>query len=54
MHQHHKMVKNTQTIRRLLPTNYLVVFNHFVGLTLKKLLISKDKSRLVKHRSGED
>ena len=31
------MVKHTQTIRRLLPTNYLCVFDHFVGLTLKWL-----------------
>ena len=31
------MVKQTQTIRRLLPTNCLSVFNHFVGLTLKGL-----------------
>ena len=31
------MVKHTQTIRRLLPTNCLNVFNHFVGLALKGL-----------------
>ena len=31
------MVKHTQTIRRLLPTNYLSVFDHFVGLALKGL-----------------
>ena len=31
------MVKHTQTIRRLLPTNCLSVFNHFVELTLKRL-----------------
>ena len=30
-----KMVKHTQTIRRLLPTNSLSVFDHFVGLALK-------------------
>ena len=30
---------NTQTIRRLLPTNCLSVFDHFVGLTLKELKI---------------
>ena len=29
------MVKHTQTIRRLLPTNYLSVFDHFVGLAFK-------------------
>ena len=31
------MVKHTQTIRRLLPTNCLSVFDHFVGLALKEL-----------------
>ena len=31
------MVKHTQTIRRLWPTNYLSVFDHFVGLMLKGL-----------------
>ena len=36
-HQPHKMVKHTQTIRRLLPTNCLNVFDHFVGLALKGL-----------------
>ena len=32
------MVKHTQTIRRqqLLPTNWLGVFDHFVGLALKR------------------
>ena len=35
--QPHKTVKHTQTIRRLLPTNCLSVFNHFVGLALKGL-----------------
>ena len=29
------MVKQTQTIRQLLPTNCLRVFDHFVGLALK-------------------
>ena len=32
------MVKHTQTIRRLLPTNCLSVFDHFVGLLLKGLM----------------
>ena len=36
------MVKRTQTIRRLLPTNCLSVFDHFVGLVLKGL--SKENS----------
>ena len=31
------MVKHTQTIRRLLPLNCLSVFEHFVGLALKRL-----------------
>ena len=31
------MVKHTQTIRRLLPTNCLSVFDHFVELGLKGL-----------------
>ena len=31
------MVKHTQTIRRLLPTNCLSVFDHFVGSGLKGL-----------------
>ena len=35
--QPHKMVKQTQTVRRLLPTNCLSVFDHFVGLALKGL-----------------
>ena len=34
-----KMVKRTQTIRRLLPTNCLNVFDHFVGLALKSLIL---------------
>ena len=33
------MIKHTQTIRQLLPTNSLSVFNHFVGLALKGLKI---------------
>ena len=31
------MVKHTQTIRWLLPTNCLRVFDHFVGLAIKGL-----------------
>ena len=31
------MVKHTQTIRRLLPTNCLSLFDHFVGSALKGL-----------------
>ena len=33
------MVKHTQTIRRLLPTNFLSMFDHFVGLTHKGLVL---------------
>ena len=32
------MVKRAQTNRRLLPTNCLIVFDHFVGLALKGLI----------------
>ena len=35
--QPHKKVKNTQTIRWLLLTNCLSVFDHFVGLALEKM-----------------
>ena len=35
--QPHKMVKDTQTVRRLLPTNCLSVFDYFVGLAFKGL-----------------
>ena len=35
--QPRKMVKHTQTIRRVLPTNVLSLFDHFVGLALKGL-----------------
>ena len=31
------MVKHTQTIRRLLSTNSVSMFDHFVGLVLKEL-----------------
>ena len=34
-----KMIKHIQTIRRLLPTNCLTVFDHFVGLPLKWLML---------------
>ena len=33
------MVKDTQKIRRLLPTNYLSLFDHFVWLELKSLTL---------------
>ena len=34
------MIKHTHIIRRLLPTNYLSVFNHFVGLVLQGLTLN--------------
>ena len=36
--QPNKLVKHTQTIHRLLPTNCLNVFDHFVGLVIKGLI----------------
>ena len=35
--QHHRMVKHTQTICLQKPTNCVSVFDHFVGLKLKRL-----------------
>ena len=35
------MVKHTETIRRMLPTNCLSVFHHFVGLALKGLRLDQ-------------
>ena len=37
------MVKHTQAIRRLSPTNCLSVFDHFMGLVLKALKIKAPK-----------
>ena len=34
-HQPHRVVKYAQTICRMLPTNCLSVFDHFMGLALK-------------------
>ena len=34
------MVKHTQTIRQLLPTDCMSVFDHFVGLALKGLTLT--------------
>ena len=42
MRQPDKMVKHTQTIRRLSPTNSLILFDHYVGLTLKGLKALRD------------
>ena len=38
------MIKHTQTIRWQQPTNCLSVFNHLVGLALKKLMTEKNCS----------
>ena len=35
------MVKHTQAIHRLLPTNCLSMFDTFVGFTFKELLLYK-------------
>ena len=43
MRKPHKMVNHTQTIRRLLLTNFFSVFDHFVGLALKGLRVLNDK-----------
>ena len=49
------MVKYTQTICRLLPTNCLSLFDHFVGLTLKGLthLSISGKTPCAKKQSNE-
>ena len=44
--QTHKMVKHTQTILRLLSTNCLSVFDHFVGLAFKGLMMKIDEGFL--------
>ena len=41
------MVKHSQTIRRLLPTNCLSAFDHFVGLVLKGL--KRELEQVVKY-----
>ena len=33
------MVRHTETIRRLLPTNRMSVFDHFLGLALNGLIL---------------
>ena len=50
--QPHKSVKNTQTIRRLLPTNCLSVSDHFVGLALKGL--TSDLENLLFFRANKE
>ena len=56
------MVKHTQTIRRLLPTTCLSMFDHFVGLALKGLILltlilrrrPKKKKIIVQHIQNLD
>ena len=52
-HQPHKMVKHTQTIRRLSPTNCLSGFDHFVGLVLKGLKPKNEMEKQHKQRKSE-
>ena len=40
------MVKHTQTICRLLPTNCLCAFDHFLGLAFKRLSHVEDDSSI--------
>ena len=50
--QPYKMVKHTQKICRLLPTNCLSVFDHFAGLTLKGLNESSKKLENIKRKAN--
>ena len=51
--QPHKMVKHTQAICRLLPTNYLSVFYHSVGyyVTDSPAIISDKRPRCIKRKN---
>ena len=42
----HKMVKHPQTIPRLLATDCLSAFNHFVGLTLSCMMLENGRTYL--------
>ena len=46
------MVKHSQTIRWLLQTNYLSVFDHFVGLMLKTLSVVRPNKNTFSLQSG--
>ena len=54
--QPHKMVKHTQATCRLLSTNYLSVFYHFVGynVTDSPALISDEQTRCIKRKNIQD
>ena len=46
------MVKHIQKICRLLPTTFLIVFDHFVGLALKGLIQMEIPSYFCSRRVG--
>ena len=50
MRQTHKMVKHTQTIYLLLPTNCVSMSDHFMGLTCKGL--KKREAVILSHFSA--
>ena len=52
--QPHKMVKHTQTIRQLLPTNVLSVSDSFVGLVLKGLMFQFYHYFVLSHKTFVD
>ena len=52
-YQPSKMVKDNQTTCRLLPTNYLSVFDHFMGLTLKGLTCFKPETICIANQSTD-
>ena len=47
MREPHKMVKHIQIIRWQQPSNFLSVFDHFVGLSLKGLTLEILRTLLV-------
>ena len=51
--QPHKMIKHTQTINRQKPTNYLNVFDHFLGLALERLKFESADILLQSWRSSD-
>ena len=44
------MVKHTQTICRLMPTTFLSVFDHFLGLSVRGLRHEGDDKPAIKYR----
>ena len=47
------MVKHTQTIRQLLPTNCLSVYDHFVGLALKGLTSNSLNNKIFQYTRAQ-